>query len=327
MTIERRARALLSPLKVGARLDRLRTSAAPVGLVFVYHGVVPDAPEPTGILHEVTTSHLESHLDALQRGLIIVPLADLQRRVHERRFGQRIPVAITFDDDLPEHMATADLLAQRGVPATFFLSGREEQDRRSTWWERLAHVVAAEGCPTVVSGLRDLIDLEPPPVDGLGLAAAVQALPPVRKHLVDQRLLHLAGGDPPGAGLPAEDIHRLVAAGFEIGFHTCDHAVLPDLGPAELRHALTVGRERLAAATGKPVVNVAYPHGRQDATVRLAAATAGYAAGFTTTAAAVTPSSHAMAVPRLVAPQAPGSNVLAMAAAALGSRAGDRGRR
>ena len=66
-----------------------------------------------------------------------------------------------------------------------------------------------------------------------------------------------------------------------VGFHTVAHPVLPLLGPADRRRALTEGRDALQDLTGQPLAVLAYPHGRADAGTAADARAAGYRAAWT----------------------------------------------
>lgn len=89
-----------------------------------------------------------------------------------------------------------------------------------------------------------------------------------------------AGGEPVGDW---EDLRRLVAAGGAIGSHGRAHAVLPDVGEAELVEEVDGSLAELRAALDGSVTPVlAYPHGRHDERVRARAREAGYAAAWTT---------------------------------------------
>ena len=84
-----------------------------------------------------------------------------------------------------------------------------------------------------------------------------------------------------GRPLGVDGIGALAAAGMTVGFHTLEHPLLPDLDNDRLAAALTTGREELAAATGRPLTLLAYPHGKADQRVAGAARAAGYAAAWT----------------------------------------------
>ncbi len=66
----------------------------------------------------------------------------------------------------------------------------------------------------------------------------------------------------------------------EIGSHGCGHVDLVQLSDAELGAELGESKSEIEDHVGRPCATLAYPFGSQDARVRQAAATAGYAAAY-----------------------------------------------
>jgi peptidoglycan/xylan/chitin deacetylase (PgdA/CDA1 family) len=67
---------------------------------------------------------------------------------------------------------------------------------------------------------------------------------------------------------------------FEVGSHTRRHADLRELSDTELRDELEGSRVEIEDRLGRPCRHLAYPYGRSDDRVRLAAERAGYDAAF-----------------------------------------------
>jgi peptidoglycan/xylan/chitin deacetylase (PgdA/CDA1 family) len=230
----------------------------------------------------------------LASGYRLVAVSELLAAARERRRGEHFPVAITFDDDLPSHVdPAAPILSSAGATATFFVSGASLHGPHRFWWERLQAALDED------VDLSEL-DLEPAPgkatIHQVGLR--IQSLPPRARNELDARVAELVGPDPQESGLRAEALRRLVAAGFEIGFHTRRHDVLPALGDAELAEAMRAGRAELEDVVG-PLRTISYPHGLADARVAAAARAAGFEAGFTGVPAAVTSGSDPLLLGRV----------------------------
>lgn len=272
-------RALGLPIaRLLVRVARLSDRGA--GVALVYHRVGDPAGDPRRELVPAMGTELFAaqvrHLAASYR---LVAASELPASARERRRGEPFPAAITFDDDLPSHGdAAAPILSAAGATATFFVCGASLHGPHRFWWERLQAALD--------DGL-DLspLDLEPATVHQVGLR--IQSLPPRARDELDARLAELVGPDPEESGLRAEGLRRLAASGFEIGFHTRRHDVLPALGDAELAEAMRVGRSELKDVVG-PLRTISYPHGLADARVAAAARAAGFEAGFTGLPAAVT---------------------------------------
>lgn len=233
----------------------------------MYHAVEERGGDPD---RELVPPHsralFEAQLRHLRAAYRLVPASRLLDEVSRRRRGQRIPVAVTFDDDLACHRAVAlPVLERLGVPATFFLSGASLERPFAFWWERLQRAA----------------DRGHAPREGIHAAAAtMQELPPAERDDAAEELLSDAGPDPAEAGMRADDVRALAAAGHEVGFHTRRHYALTGLDDDALAQAMREGRDALAALSGQPVDVISYPHGRADARVAEAAGSAGYRAGF-----------------------------------------------
>jgi peptidoglycan/xylan/chitin deacetylase (PgdA/CDA1 family) len=252
-----------------------------LGLALCYHRIGdPQGRAGRELVPPLGTAPFATQLRDLRRSYRLVRAGELLEAVAQRRRGEPVPLALTFDDDLASHASvSAPLMRELGVPATFFLGGGTLDGPRGFWWQVLQRALD--------TGLR-LDDPLLPSVQGAlepggiyRVSDAVRRLPRAEREALTERLLERIGGEPPEPGLRAEQIRSLVDDGFEIGFHTRDHESLELLGDADLVAALTDGRERLEELAGAPLRTIAYPFGRADARVADAAREAGFAIGFT----------------------------------------------
>jgi peptidoglycan/xylan/chitin deacetylase (PgdA/CDA1 family) len=270
--------AVVGPLERAAR-----RSGARAGVAIVYHRVGdPPGDRARELVPALGSRLFADHVRYLSDRYRVVPASQLLEAASERTAGERFPVAITFDDDLRSHVETAaPILMEAGVRATFFLTGACLRRPHRFWWERLQEA------------WNRGLDLRPLAIrssaaDIHELGRAIEALPVPRRDEVHAALGRLVGPDPGDAGLRAEDIKALVADGFEVGFHTRRHDPLPGLSDAELDTAMAEGRAQLEDAVGGKLTTIAYPHGRADGRVAIAARAAGFLIGFTGAPGAVT---------------------------------------
>jgi peptidoglycan/xylan/chitin deacetylase (PgdA/CDA1 family) len=264
-------------------LDLLsRWSGRRVGLALVYHRIGDPQEDREGhLVAALGTELFEAELRRLRRRYRVVPVSRLLAVVEARRRGERLPVSVTFDDDLPSHVRTAmPILRRVGVPAAFFLSGASLSAPFAFWWERLQLAFdrglleeqeLREWTGTAQSGATDIRTV----------ARAVEAMPSDERERVSRDLLDRLGSDPPDAGLRAADVRVLADAAFEIGFHTLRHDPLPPLDAEALEGAMEDGRAELAALLPHELTMISYPHGKADSRVAAAAREAGYRLGFT----------------------------------------------
>ncbi|HET6551256.1 MAG TPA: polysaccharide deacetylase family protein, partial [Solirubrobacter sp.] len=280
-----------------------RLSGRRVGVVLVYHAVGPRGGDRTRELvpaHSIAT--LAAQLEHARRRYRPVRASEIRRAVAERRRGGRIPLAVTFDDDLGSHVEhAAPVLARLGLSATFFVTGAGLDGPAEFWWQRLQRVADRGLRAAERERLVGLLGAEPAPRPGrsaeLALGRAIEQAPPDVRDAIDAELGHLAG-PPPDPGLSAAGLSALVAGGHDIGFHTARHYRLTTLEDAALARAMTEGRDAVAAAAGSAPRLLAYPHGRADERVAAAARAAGFDAAFTTVPHPVEPAIDPWRLPR-----------------------------
>ena len=272
---------------VGAALRiALRISGRKVGVALLYHSIEDSGRRREDELVPPTPPALfERQLRHLRRHYRVVPASRLQGAAAARRRGERIPVAITFDDDDPGYRGrVAPLLDRAGLTATFFLNGRAGP----LWWRQL-------------QAAWDRGAVDEPSLERFG--HAVSRMRPAERAGVEELLAERAGTGPELCGLDPDGVRALAAAGFEIGFHTLRHDYLPVLDDEELREALRAGLPELAEAAGSPVTAFASPNGGHGERVRAAVAAAGFSHAFTAAPAPVTPGSDPLALGRITPPR------------------------
>jgi peptidoglycan/xylan/chitin deacetylase (PgdA/CDA1 family) len=294
-----------------------RLSSTRSGVVIVYHrvGGAVSGDEGLEILPTVASPVFERQLRHVRRRYRVVPAAEVLTAVRARRRGRRFPVAITFDDDLREHVDVAlPALRKAGLPATFFLTGASLEGPHAFWWDDLqraidGRLVAPERLPHVDAAAA----LERTPRAILDLAGEIVRLPREQREDVAAALRAAAGPLPEESGLRARHVRAIAEGGCTVGFHTLRHDALPALPAAELGRALREGRQALEAAAGTRIELIGYPHGKADERVTAAARDAGFAFGFTTGRGAVTTDTAALRIPRTVADLSSGSLALRLA--------------
>jgi peptidoglycan/xylan/chitin deacetylase (PgdA/CDA1 family) len=262
----------------------------------------------------------------LRRRYRVVAASNILEAAGARRRGGRFPVAITFDDDLDSHVREATpMLRSAGLPATFFLCGASLADRSTFWWEALQIVVDRREAPPATIPLVDSEDVGAAfarvPFAIHRVAKVVESLPPEQRKLVTDELVVRIDDDHLPAAFGPDRVQALVAAGFELGFHTRDHYVLTGLDRGELAGALHSGREELGSTASQRLELLAYPHGKADGRVAAAAKEAGFTLAFCGSRDVVTPATHPFLIGR-IEPRAntPGRFALELARALHHSR-------
>ncbi len=291
----RRLRASCAAVELLFVAHALRMTGRPVGVALVYHRVDEVAGDPRRELVPALAGRVFCRqLRLLRMGFELVEASRLAGRVRDRTRGRRIPLAITFDDDLECHeRVTARLMGERGVPATFFLCGANLVGGHVYWWDalqsaangaELGRALRSSAVPASVASRWTASC----PESIHAVAAAILALSAAEREALSEHFADtLSSADDHERPLTVAAIRSLAQAGFEIGFHTLRHDYLPSLDDQGVMRALTDGREQLSDALGRPLRVIAYPHGAAGDRIAGIARSAGYTAGFTTSGAAV----------------------------------------
>jgi peptidoglycan/xylan/chitin deacetylase (PgdA/CDA1 family) len=295
----RLAKALLGPLLCWLA----RFSPRKVGVALLYHGVADNEKARADVLvPSMPPGLFGRQLALLSRYYRVVPASELPTAVASRRPGQRIPVAITFDDDDHTHPTkAARLLHEARLTATFFVNAESPDKPRPLWWQQLQRAWDERA---IDNELLDMVGLPPGPErHRLGLiGSAITQLRPEQRESVRRALRDRIGDDSTLNGLSRKEIGELAAGGFELGCHTARHDFLPVLTPEALDESVRSGRDAIEEVAGRPVRVFAYPSGGWDAAARDAVERACYSAAFTADGGVVTPDSDRLALPRVSPP-------------------------
>jgi peptidoglycan/xylan/chitin deacetylase (PgdA/CDA1 family) len=271
----------------------------------MHHEIAPTQGDPSrDIVPALGASLFREQLEHLGRHYEVVPLHELVTRAQNRSPGGRLPVALTFDDDLSGHASiAAPILEEFGFPATFFLSGNCLGGASPFWWQDL-QVILNRGAGAWSTLGRELanhwawVGLDGRIKD---LTHTIEALPPDHRDAVAARLRELAGPVPLDEGLSAEAVKSLVRRGFEVGFHTLRHYRLETLDGEDMDRAMREGIDELEDVVGYRPTAIAYPHGKADLRVAESAQRAGFQLGLTSEGAATSPEQHPLLLARVVA--------------------------
>ena len=260
-----------------------------VGIVLLYHRVAPSAGDPsTELVPAVSASTFRRQLRWLRRFFRVVPAATLPAAIAERRAWQRIPIAVTFDDESPDHVESAlPILREARVRATFFFTGVCLHGPRATWWELLQGAMDAELPLDRLLGDGDIHTR----------AERIKRMKPNERNALVSALTRV-GARAPKSAMTSEEL-LAVAAEHDVGFHTLRHDFLPALPAPDVNRALREGRETLEQAVGRRLDLIAYPHGGAGRRVAAAARRADYRLGFTSAETAWSPSMDPLRIGRI----------------------------
>jgi peptidoglycan/xylan/chitin deacetylase (PgdA/CDA1 family) len=299
------AHRLLGPIFAGA------------GCVFTLHHVRPardTAFQPNSHL-EVTPEFLRATLCHLcSRGLDIITMDELHRRLTERDFSRRF-ACFTFDDGYRNNRDFAlPVMREFDAPFTVYVASDFAQGTGNLWWTALEMVIAK------ASRIDVTID---------GAAARIDCATLSGKHAAFERLHNwlraLPGRDDLareiGAlcarhGVDQAAICRDLCMGWDelkpfaaeplvgIGAHSLTHCNLAQQSEAIASEEMATSRACIESALQRPVGHFAYPYGDRLAASRrefALAKAAGFKTAVTTRPGMIFPESadHPTALPRV----------------------------
>ena len=285
-TLEVARRAGVLPA-IGAVFGRRRLTA------LAFHRIAdvsdPDLPGFVGNV-SATPEDFAAHLDFLVRHFQVVGIDDLLACLDG---GDDLPeraALVTFDDGYRDNLeVAAPLLAERGLPATLFLTTGPTDGGPSLYWDLAAWVVEhGRRCfgDLPALGRRDWSE----PAERRRIihefVYATKRLSPDRREAA-LAALRVAVDAPDGDRIPNlyldwDGVRAL--RGWTIGAHTVTHPVLTAITPGQAAAEIAGSADRIRAETGQPVRALAYPNGLAgdwNAAVADAARTAGISWAFT----------------------------------------------
>lgn len=222
----------------------------------------------------------------------VVPLDAALRDLAEGRPLPARAVAITFDDGYRDTLTrAAPELRSLGLPATVFLIPGVLSRGVDPWWERLGWAFTRARAET--------LEWEDGRLSLRGAGERKRAFEEVsewlkrrdrhqREEQIDRlvELLSPSGSyDPRELFLDWEEARELVDAGFTVGSHSMQHAILSEEFSEAQRTDLLESRRLLEDELQTPVSLLAYPNGTRgdyDPTTIAAAEAAGYTNAITT---------------------------------------------
>ncbi|MBW4663196.1 MAG: polysaccharide deacetylase family protein [Chroococcus sp. CMT-3BRIN-NPC107] len=308
----------------------------PGGLILMYHRVADLSPDPFHI--GVAPQHFAEHLEVLKRYTHLVSLPQLVQAVREKKSIDRW-VALTFDDGYADNLYTVKPLLERyNIPATFFITTGDLENKREFWWDELERLLLQPGtlppvlslklkdrtyewnldraaCYSQSNYLRDRhwtwYDRESSDPSSrqqlyrnLYLLLSQQNVTD-RQNIMD-RLLDWSGAKnqvrATHRSLSAQELHHLAPeALIEIGAHTVHHPFLSVLSATEQQQELQQNKAQLEALLERPVISFAYPHGNYSSQTPAIAQAVGFNCACTTRGDRVRLTTDTFQLPRVEA--------------------------
>lgn len=299
------------PVAEPALRSRRRASRA---VILCYHRVAELSPDS----HRLCTPPdvFEAHMACLRDRFTPIALSDLVSASAAGAIPERA-VAVTLDDGYVDALTTASpILADLGIPATFFVNSDRLDEEHERWWDLLERIFACgRALPPTLALSVDGHELRARTSTAEERAAALDALNravwpldgPGRRRVVDEVVawsgVAPAPPRPTHRVLTGDEIRTLAARpGHAIGAHTTNHLALPMHGDDVKRREIVEDKARLERALRQPVTLFAYPYGYLDAATIAVVRDAGFHAAVTVEPGAATCGGNRLLLPRVEAP-------------------------
>jgi peptidoglycan/xylan/chitin deacetylase (PgdA/CDA1 family) len=261
-------------------LERAAAAWQPVLTVLTYHRI---AEPGTNLFFDpvisATPDSFRAQIDWLYNHTRILTLEELINRAHNGSLGREPALLVTFDDGYRDNFDVAvPILAERNVPATFFIPTAFLETPHLPWWDEVAYVIkrtrvcrlTLERSPEQRASPLE-IDLETIPRTTAIMTiirAVLEETVGDERRFLDQlaaRAEVTVDAESLGRSLfmSWDQVRRLPEAGaeFTIGSHSHSHPNLARLDDDSQRRELTDSKKILETRVGCEIKAFAYPYG------------------------------------------------------------------
>jgi peptidoglycan/xylan/chitin deacetylase (PgdA/CDA1 family) len=236
-----------------------------MSVVLLYHRVAAPSADPFDLA--VHPDHFAAHVEHLAELGATAPLQDLVDSRDARG------IAVTFDDGYADNATSAaPLLADAGLPATWFIT-TATLGRRRFWWDRLSgallgtHAVP-DSIDVSVAGKDLWLDLRTSSARRTALTFLHRRLLPLPPEQIEATVAHILealgspGSEEDGCTMSIEQLRHLASLPLqEVGAHTRTHAHLATQSAHRQRDEIDGSVRELESLIQRPISSFAYPFG------------------------------------------------------------------
>jgi peptidoglycan/xylan/chitin deacetylase (PgdA/CDA1 family) len=297
------AAKVLQHVGVLAALECATAVWNPALTVLTYHRIAD--PETNAFYDPVisaTPDLFRTQMHWLGKHTCIISLADLIERAQKGRLWHEPTVLVTFDDGYRDNFEVAvPILAEYGVPATFFIPTAFLEQPQLPWWDYVAYVIKQTKVPRFTLERNRDGRVAPLEINVKAMSRTTAIMTIIRafldqtvddEHRFLEQLLARAEVTVDTESLGRSlfmswDQARQLSAlgtGFTIGSHAHSHRNLGQLDDDSQRFELTESKQILETRIGHEVKALAYPYGwlgTYTKNTKATAAEAGYHFAFT----------------------------------------------
>ena len=271
------------------------TAPTPAAAVLLYHRIADVTHDIHGLA--VSPAAFRSQMEQLRESWQVLPLRELAAAAANGDPPDRA-VALTFDDGYLDNLETAaPILAELGLPATFFLTTETRSGCRRFWWDVLEDALASDRAAHDEWYVRFQRSAPVVRDDMLAQLARQTGVPLISKA---------------GRPMTFEEMARLRAFPLiDIGAHSVHHLSLAQLSADECHREVFESRSALERLLGRPVTSFAYPFGATSPDAVAAVIAAGFQDAVTCEMRGLRPREHRLRIPRLATREESGAELRA----------------
>jgi peptidoglycan/xylan/chitin deacetylase (PgdA/CDA1 family)/SAM-dependent methyltransferase len=281
------------------------------GAILLYHRVAARGSDVHKLA--IPPDEFRAQMDHVREHYVPMSLGEFVRAAQRHALPPGA-IAVTFDDGYIDNLTTASpIVAERGIPATFFLTTDRLEQPCEFWWDQLERWLLG---PSARSDAADLTVSLPDGARMLSTATVAQRLEAhwIIYHAIvgaaaedrDRAIEDVRqwAGDPAAAAesrrMTREEIGELARRpGHDVGAHTVRHLMLPRQSDDVRCREIVDSRRVLADLTGASVAAFAYPFGAFDVASQDALRAAGFEIALICGDSAVPRHPDVFALPRL----------------------------
>jgi peptidoglycan/xylan/chitin deacetylase (PgdA/CDA1 family) len=261
-------------------LERTATARNPGLSVLTYHRIAePTTNQFYDPVISATPDSFRAQINWLCDHTHILTLQALIDRAQNDSLGQEPTVLITFDDGYRDNFEVAlPILAERNVPATFFIPTAFLDTPQLPWWDHVAYIIKCT--PVRHLTLKHSFDGTMPPLEidieatprAVAIAMIIHALlddtiDDEHRFLDELATLAEVVVDAESLGrslfMSWDQVRQLpeLEAKHTIGSHSHTHSNLARLDEDSQRRELTISKQILETRAGCEIKALAYPYG------------------------------------------------------------------
>lgn len=295
---------------IGARA-RARRLGGRWGIVLRYHRVIPRDEPHSDYRIGIDEDLFRAQIAWIAGRMRVIDLEEYLRWVSSGKTPDDDLAILTFDDGYRDNLThAAPILAEAGLPATFYVTAACMTERMPFWTETVAAIlrlaprriarVELNGGPCEITTQDELSRYRSCHAMIARLRRApLESVAAALERIADTLGVDLARAREETPPVMSGDDVRALAARFRIGSHTVGHPYLPAETAEAQRVEIFESKRFLEDAIRTPVLDFCYPGGGFDETSRRLAEEAGYRSATTTRLGIAGPADDPYRIPRI----------------------------